>query len=472
MQLTYQTRIYPEIEGEANHVNKIVEAMTMVGKFYRFCFNNFWFNKCLTYLELKNKDFCNQYQIGTKQANSLIREAKAKVELYQEMYNYSENVLTSKSKILKKEETKLVKLLDKIKQLKLKSKPPKQRKVDDAKQQQSNPFKLTYTYYLTCNKEDRKQFYQTLKRLIWQNKRKQEQTQKSLNRLKNPSITFGSKEKQRLLSKGKVTLEQWRELRNNFIFGLGESDVSCGNNTIKVFSQTKIQVEVLNLEKIVLDCKLRNKHYNKIKDEVKRTTRLIRKNGKFYLQSIVDCTKEINQIKSKVDALNESECNYCGIDLNDGFFSVYSPSVWKNYHYDEQFKQYNSHQREQNLRQLIKQMFSDIAKDNIHVIRIEDLDFMKLKHNSKSKAMNKMIHELPYGIFRKLIEVESFKHKMAVELINPAYTSQKAIQLGLDRHLGAAKIIAEGGVNAAEYYIYNRRAVGQDSEKTNSSKDA
>lgn len=113
-------------------------------------------------------------------------------------------------------------------------------------------------------------------------------------------------------------------------------------------------------------------------------------------------------------------------------------------------------------------MFADIAKDNIHVIRIEDLDFMKLKHKSKSKTMNKMIHELPYGIFRKLIEVESFNHQMAVELINPAYTSQKAIQLGLDRHLGAAKIIAEGGVCIAEYYLYNRRYSG----KTNSRKDA
>ena len=425
MQLTYQTRIYPsEAEAEANHINKIVEAMIMVGKFYRFCFNNFWFKKsasCLTELELKNKNFCNQYQIGTKQANSLIREAKAKVELYREMYNYSENVLTSKSKILKKEETKLVKLLDKIKQLKLKSKPPKQRKVDDAKQ---NPFKLTYTYYLTCNKADRKQFYQTLKRLIWHNKRKQEQTQKSLNRLKNPSITFGSKDNQRRLSKSKLSLDEWREMRNNFIFGIGESNVVYGNNTIRVLSQTKIQVEVLNLEKIILDCKLRNKHYNKIKDEAKRTARLIRKNGKFYLQSIVDCNKEINQIKSKVDALKESdaELNYCGIDLNDGFFSVYSPSVWakQNYNYDEQFKQYNSNQREQNLRQLIKQMFTDMKNDNIHVIRIEDLDFMKLKHKNMSKAMNKMIHELPYGIFKKLIEVESFNHQMVVELINPA----------------------------------------------------
>ena len=68
---------------------------------------------------------------------------------------------------------------------------------------------------------------------------------------------------------------------------------------------------------------------------------------------------------------------------------------------------------------------------------------------------------------------ESFNHQIAVELINPAYTSQKALKLGLDRHLGAAKrsIIAEGGAELciAEYYVYKRR---YDDEKTNSSKYA
>lgn len=451
MQLTYQTRIYPE----NSHINKIVSAMEMVGKFYRFCFNNFWFNKGLNYLELKNKDFCNQFKLGTKQANSLIREAKAKVELYREMYNYSENVLSSKLNNLQKEETKLIKLINKIKQLKSKSKPPKQRKVDG----ENNPFKLTYQYYLSCDKNGRKQFYQTLKSLIWHNKRKQEQTQKGLTRLKNPSITFGSKDNQRRLSKSKLSLEQWREMRNNFIFGLGESDVVCGNNTIKVFSQNRIQVEVLNLEKIILNCPLRNKHYNKIKDEIKRTARLIRKNNKFYLQSTVDYSQEAKQIENNINQLDETKRNYCGIDLNDGFFSVYSPSVWQNYYYDKQFKQYNTHQREQNLRQLIKEMFADIQQDNIHVMRIEDLDFMRLKHKNMGKSMNKLIHELPYGIFRKLIEKECFNHQMTVELINPAYSSQKALKLGLDRHLGAAKIIAEGNIGAYDFKINSEKSL-------------
>ena len=78
MQLTYQSRIYPTEE----HANKLVEAMMSAGKFYHFCFNNFWFDKELSYAELKSKSFCSQYQLGTKQANSLAREAKAKVEMY------------------------------------------------------------------------------------------------------------------------------------------------------------------------------------------------------------------------------------------------------------------------------------------------------------------------------------------------------------------------------------------------------
>ena len=102
MQLAYQTRIYPT----EDHANKLVEAMLSVGRFYHFCFNNFWFNKGLSYLELKNKTFCSQYQLGTKQANSLIREAKAKVELYREMCNYTENTLTSKWRTLDKETEK------------------------------------------------------------------------------------------------------------------------------------------------------------------------------------------------------------------------------------------------------------------------------------------------------------------------------------------------------------------------------
>ena len=446
MQLTYQSRIYPTEE----HANKLVEAMMSVGKFYRFCFNNFWFNRELNDLELKNKTFCSQYQLGTQQANSLIREAKAKVEMYREMCNYAENTIISKWRTLDKDTEKLIRLADKIEDLK--GKFPKRRNPKS----EDNPFKWTYAYYLTCDKIGRKQFYRQLKSSIWHNKRRLAKLEKKLKKLQNPSITFGSKDNQRKLTKGKMSIEKWREIRHNFIFGIGESDINFGNRVIRVLNQEQIQVELLNLEKLTLNCRLRNKHYQKVLGEgeatgTKRAARLLRRGNKFYLQSILDYSQEESQIKQDVDAIEENERHYCGIDLNDGFFSVYSTSVWQNYHYDSQFKHYNSNQREQNLRQLIKQMFEDIKQDNIHVVRIEDLNFMKKKHQNRGKAMNKMLHELPYGQFRKIIESECFRHHMVVEYINPAYSSQKALKLGLDRHLGAAKIIAEGNPNAFEF---------------------
>ena len=424
--------------------------MMSVGKFYHFCFNNFWFDKELSYAELKSKSFCSQYQLGTKQANSLVREAKAKVELYREMCNYSKRDLTNKWKVLNKETEKLIRLAEKIEGLK--GKFPKRRKLKT----ESEPFKWGYEYYLTCDKVGRKQFYRQLKSSIWHNKRRLAKLQKKLKKLQNPSITFGSKDNQRKLTKGKMSLETWREIRHNFIFGIGESDVSFGNNVIRVLNQEQIQVEVLNLEKLTLNCRLRNKHYQKVLGEneetgTKRAARLVRRGDKFYLQSILDYTQEESQIKHDVEAISPSERHYCGIDLNDGFFSVYSPSVWQNYHYDAQFKEYNSNQREQNLRQLIKQMFEDIKQDKIHVVRIEDLDFMKQKHQNRGKVMNKMLHELPYGQFRKIIESECFRHHMVVEYIDPTNSSQKALKLGLDRHLGASKIIAEGNLGAFEF---------------------
>ena len=446
MQLAYQSRIYPTEE----HANKLIDAMMRVGKFYHFCFNNFWFNKGLSYLELKNKTFCSQYQLGTKQANSLIREAKAKVEMYREMCNYTENTLASKWRALDKETEKLIRLADKIELLK--GKFPKSRKPKS----EENSFKWTYEYYLTCDKAGRKQFYRQLKSSIWHNKRRLAKLQKKLKKFQNPSITFGSKENQRKITKGKMSIEKWREIRHNFIFGLGEAGAKCGNKTIRVLNQNELQVEGLNLEKLTLNCRLRNKHYQKVLGEgeatgTKRTARLLRRGNKFYFQSILDYSQEESQIKRNVEAIAPSERHYCGIDLNDGFFSVYSPSVWQNYHYDAKFKEYNSNQREQNLRQLIKQIFEDIKQDKIHVVRIEDLDFMKKKHQNRGKGMNKMLHELPYGQFRKIIESECFRHHMVVEYINPAYSSQKALKLGLDRHLGAAKIIAEGNPDAFEF---------------------
>lgn len=467
MQLTQQTRIYFSKEEEL----KIEATMEQVGKFYRTCFNKIWQEKGLTketYLALKKKTFCEQFHLGTKQANCLIKEAKAKVELFQEMLCYTQVNLEQKIVELKKEEVKITNQLTKIKDFfkNKKNSLAKKEEKDERKAFSSKEDKLinlSFEEYKKSNKNKQKLIYQILKSKLWKNKRKQEKTISQINKIKNnPSLTFGSKENQKLLSKNKITLTEWQGLRNNFIYGIGESDVKYGNNIIKILDKNTLQIECLNLEKIKIKTKIRNKHYEVIKDEVKRTARIVRKvkqknnkiSVKYYLQSQIDLTEIETKLKEKIKTKKEN-IHYVGIDLNKNFFSVYSTtgikqdSFWKNYLYDENFKNYNSSQRENNLRNLLIQMFKELKDDKlcnkkVDIVRIEDLSFTSKKNKNLGKKMNKMLHDLPYKMFKNLISILALKNNMLIELVNPAYSSQKAEEQGMDRHLGAAKIIAYG----------------------------
>ena len=471
MQLTQQTRIYFSKEEEL----KIEATMEQVGKFYRTCFNKIWQEKGLTketYLTLKKKTFCEQFYLGTKQANCLIREAKAKVEFFQEMLCYTQVNLEQKIAELKKEEVKITNQLTKIKDFfknkknSLAKKEEKDERKAFSSKKEDKLINLSFEEYEKSNKDEQKLIYQILKSKLWKNKRKQEKTISKINKIKNnPTITFGSKENQKLLSRNKITLTEWQGFRNNFIYGIGESDVKYGNNIIKVIDENTLQIEGLNLEKIKIKTKIRNKHYEAIKEEVKRTARIIRKvkqknnkiSVKYYLQSQIDLTEIETQLKEKIKTkkLNKEKIHYVGIDLNKNFFSVYSTtgikqdSFWKNYLYNENFENYNSSQRENNLRNLLNKMFKEL-KDNklcnkkVDIVRIEDLSFTSKKNKNLGKKMNKMLHDLPYKMFKNLISILALKNNMLIELVNPAYSSQKVIKQGMDRHLGAAKIIAYG----------------------------
>lgn len=266
MQLTYQCCLYLE-ESERDKIDK---AMENVGKFYRTCFNNFWFQQGKTYLDLKKKEFCANFGIGTKQANSLIKEAQAKVEMWQEFLCYVEKAKRIKLTSLQKQEKKLLHLLEICQQSKI--------KILKAFQKREKVIKRI----------------KRLKSRIWSNHRKQEKIQAWLK--KEKSITFGSKSLQRKLSKekgkGKIKslklLKLWRDVRNNFIYGLGESDVTYGNNTIKLLNENQVQIEVENLEKVKVKIRLREKIKDKLLNATKKTARIIKKIAEERLNIIVN----------------------------------------------------------------------------------------------------------------------------------------------------------------------------------------
>lgn len=417
MQLNYQFPLYLTEEEK----QKIDLAMCNVGKFYRTCFNNFWFNKGQTYLELKKKEFCYQFGIGTKQANSLIKEAQAKVVMWQEALCYAQQVKEIKLKQLKKREEKIINLI----------------------QLHFNKLNKKTSF----NFKEKRKVMAKIKRLkgkLWSIHRKQEKIQAYL--AKNHTITFGSKQTQKALSKGKVNLKFWRDKRNNFIYGLGEGDVKFGNNTIKLLSPEQLQIEVAHLEKILVKTRLR-KNTLHLMDITKRTARVIKKTIrgkiKYYLQITVDL-EDKNKKQQDQEQIIKKEIKIGGTDLNQGFVSFYSPNIWENYPY---LNKGNKQQTKENLRKIIKNFMQ-----YVDVLRIENLDFKKTKAKSlKStttlgKQYNVMLNKLPYKMFKDLVMVEAYKAGVKVELINPKNSSKKALELGYDRHLGVAKIIAEGNL--------------------------
>lgn len=96
--------------------------------------------------------------------------------------------------------------------------------------------------------------------------------------------------------------------------------------------------------------------------------------------------------------------------------------------------------------QAIKSFTKIAQENNVNCVNIETLNFNKKKIQyklSNIKGLTVMLHHLPYSTFAKFMEIEMFKNNIKLNYINPAYTSQKALEQNLDRHIGAAMIISQ-----------------------------
>lgn len=232
-----------------------------------------------------------------------------------------------------------------------------------------------------------------------------------------------------------------------------------GNNTIKLINQNQLQIELLNLEKIVVNTKTRPLHEKLLNKDFKdfcdkKTARVIRKTirgkDKYYVQFTVDL-KTSKDSKDSKDLKDLKTLLIIGTDLNKSFISVYAEAIkkdelrlkdtntntnvlWKNYDYNNEG---NTNQRKESLRKVIKtfiQEAKEICKnqDQEIILRIENLNFKTTKAKTKKastekgKAYNAMLHNLPYKMFKDLVIIEAYKSigQIKVELIHPKHSSK------------------------------------------------
>ena len=176
--------------------------------------------------------------------------------------------------------------------------------------------------------------------------------------------------------------------------------------------------------------------------------KIIRKNGRYYLY----CTFEIQY--DDEEFITRNSYGTIGLDFNKGFVTISETNecghLINTNIINYRFKQGNSTQTDF---EKIANILIDLALKSGKDVVIEDLDFKDKKAKTESKRVrkyNEMIHSLAYRIFANIVENITYRNKVWVRKVNPAWTSWIAKtkfcpHMKLNIHVGASYVIARRG---------------------------
>ena len=174
--------------------------------------------------------------------------------------------------------------------------------------------------------------------------------------------------------------------------------------------------------------------------------KIIKRNNRYYLY----CTFEIG-----VDEfITRSDYGTIGLDFNKGFVTLAETNRYGHLvriqTLSYRFKSGNKTTTDlQGVANYVTKLSRQTGKD----VCIEDLDFKtkKSKTESKqSKKYNEMLHSLAYRAFSDIVESITYRNRVNLTKVNPAWTSWLARQkycpdMKLNVHVGASYVIARRG---------------------------
>ena len=202
-----------------------------------------------------------------------------------------------------------------------------------------------------------------------------------------------------------------------------------------------------------------NNHKNKLIEALKNknstplTYSIIRKNGRYYLY----CTFEY-RIENKDLFLTRKNYGTVGVDFNKGFLTVSETDKNGNLVKADilKYRFGKGNKTKSDLEKCISKILKRALETGKDVC-FEDLNFKGTKARTtkgktdKGKKYNSMLHSLAYSLYDKLITNMSFRNKIGIIKVNPAWTSWIAKnkfceRMKLNIHFGAAFVIARRGL--------------------------
>ena len=493
-QFTYRTPLTRHLSDE--NKEQLLDFMQEQGRYFHTVFNQLYFlelssgDKKALGKNYRSTQFLqeNGYPFGTKYAGSLFYEAYNKAVLHQEEYCFRVRQIEERIKTLKlkkeKLNTKLTNTLTSIKKLDKQEMNFKSLRVNLLKEARAIKTKL-YEINRKLEKQESLLKSSSLKSVTFGGKdaqRKLSRKQitgtkwqslrnksiyaigKSERKYGNDSIQFDVKNKTL-----KIELDRGNDYKNYLFLDNIENQYDSPffkeNNLLTEVHKKTQRIILTKFSPNIAKCKF-ELHTTVEKEEnsaIKEIQTKIRAFSDNINEPNLDEAKKA--IKAYVKTLyQEKRGEAClGVDFNYQHLDISSnlpnelkqedvpenPALYRfeqTIHYE--ITKHNRYQNKENLRQAIKVVVSLAKQHNLN-IKIEDLNFNRKKaklfpaYSEYSKAYNRMLSSLPYATYEKMMESECDKAGVYLIKVNPKNTSQKALENGWERHIGAARMIAQ-----------------------------
>ena len=387
---------------------------------------------------LIQKKFMVDYEISRRTTNSILKDVKGRIKALEELKKYEVSQKEQKIKNLKEEIEKLdIKILEFQEKMKNKIKVNRFKYWNLKKSRAFKKMKLN-------------KFKMRLEQLKWEIE------------TGHFKLCFGTK---KLLKSNK---EEFLLQRDSQMFYIGSQDETGRNSMFQLSYNNRNNQFNIKIrkdfgfdteEKYVFGKCCFNNHKNKLiealenKNSTPLTYSIIRKNGRYYLH----CTFEY-RIENKDWFLTRKTYGTIGVDFNKGFLTVSETDRNGNlvkadilkYRFGKGNK--TKSDLENCISKIVKRAL-ETGKD----VCFEDLNFKVTKSKAtkgktdKDKKYNNMLHTLAYSLYDKLITNMSFRNKIGIIKVNPAWTSWIAKnkfckRMKLNIHNGAAFVIARRGL--------------------------
>ena len=384
------------------------------------------------------QDFMKEHNISKRTTDSILKDVLGRIKGLAELKKYEVSQKEQKIKKLKEEIEKLDK------------------KISEFQEKMKNKIKVSHLKYWNLKKS------RALKKM------KLNKFQMRLEQLKwkietgHFKLCFGTK---KLLNSNKIEFLLQRDSQISYIGSQEEKgrnsmfQLSYNNRNNQFDIKLRKDFGFDKEEKYVFGKCYFNNHKNKLiealgnKNSTPLTYSIIRKNRRYYLH----CTFEY-RIENKDLFLTRKNYGTIGIDFNKEFLTVSETdrngNLVKTDIFKYRFGEGNKTQSD------LENCISKILKRSLETgkdVCFEDLNFKGTKSKTtkgktdKGKKYNNMLHTLAYSLYDKLMTNMTFKNKIGIIKVNPAWTSWIAKnkfceRMKLNIHIGAAFVIARRGL--------------------------